>query len=49
MKEPSALDNIKRLRTVFDRAVDEELITSNPFTKDKLKKAKSRNCHYSSC
>lgn len=37
MKEPSALDNIKRLRTVFDRAVDEELITSNPFKKIKLK------------
>lgn len=37
MKEPSALDNIKRLRTVFDRAVDEELIASNPFKKIKLK------------
>ena len=37
MKEPSALDNIKRLRTVFDRAVDEELISNNPFKKIKLK------------
>jgi integrase len=43
MKEPSALDNIKRLRTVFDRAVDEELISSNPFKKIKLKsKSKQR-------
>ena len=37
MKEPSALDNIKRLRTVFDRAVDEELIPNNPLKKIKLK------------
>jgi len=37
MKEPSALDNIKRLRTIFDRAVDEELLLTNPFKKIKLK------------
>jgi integrase len=37
MKECSALDNVKRLRTVFDRAVDEELLSSNPFKKIKLK------------
>ncbi len=37
MKEPSALDNIKRLRTVFDRAVDEELMSSNPLKKIKLR------------
>jgi site-specific recombinase XerD len=37
MKEPSALDNIKKLRTIFDRAVDEELLLSNPFKKIKLK------------
>ena len=37
MSEPSALDNIKRLRTVFDRAVDEELLVSNPLKKIKLK------------
>lgn len=37
MKEPSALDNIKRLRTIFDRAVDEELLLANPFKKIKLK------------
>ena len=37
MKEPSALDNIKRLRTIFDRAVDEELLLVNPFKKIKLK------------
>ncbi len=37
MKEPSALDNIKRLRTIFDRAVDEELMLNNPFKKIKLK------------
>ena len=37
MKEPSALDNVKRLRTVFDRAVDEELIPNNPLKKIKLK------------
>jgi integrase len=37
MTEPSALDNIKRLRTVFDRAVDEELMKNNPLKKIKLK------------
>lgn len=37
MKEPSALDNIKKMRTIFDRAVDEELILNNPFKKIKLK------------
>lgn len=37
MAEPSALDNIKRLRTVFDRAVDEELMSTNPLKKIKLK------------
>lgn len=37
MNECSALNNIKRLRTIFDRAVDEELIPNNPFKKIKLK------------
>jgi site-specific recombinase XerD len=37
MKEPSALDNIKKMRTIFDRAVEEELLPSNPFKKIKLK------------
>lgn len=37
MKEPSALDNIKRLRTIFDRAVEQELIPLNPFKKIRLK------------
>ncbi|UAY53210.1 tyrosine-type recombinase/integrase [Ferruginibacter albus] len=37
MKESSALDNIKRLRTIFDRAVDEKLLTLNYFKKIKLK------------
>lgn len=37
MKEPSALDNIKKMRTIFDRAVDEELLLTNPFKKIKLK------------
>jgi site-specific recombinase XerD len=37
MKEPSALDNIKRLRTIFDRAVDENLLEANSFKKVKLK------------
>ncbi len=37
MKESSALDNIKRLRTIFDRAVDEKLLESNCFKKIKLK------------
>lgn len=37
MKEPSALDNIKKMRTIFDRAVEEEYISSNPFKKIKLK------------
>ena len=37
MSEPSALDNVKRLRTVFDRAVEEGLMNSNPLKKIKLK------------
>ena len=37
MKESSALDNIKRLRTIFDRAVDEKLLESNYFKKIKLR------------
>ena len=40
MKEPSALDNIKRLRTVFDRAVEEELMLANPFKKIRLKNSR---------
>ena len=37
MKEPSALDNVKRLRTIFNRAVEEEQMPANPFNKIKLK------------
>lgn len=37
MKEPSALDNIKKMRTIFDRAVEEEILLANPFKKIKLK------------
>lgn len=37
MTEPSALGNIKKFRTIFDRAVDEELLLKNPFKKVRLK------------
>ncbi len=37
MTETSALGNVKRLRTIFDRAVDEELMLANPFKKLKLR------------
>jgi site-specific recombinase XerD len=37
LTEPSALDNVKRLRTIFDRAVEEGLVAINPFKKIKLK------------
>jgi len=42
MKESSALDNVKKLRTIFDRAVDEGLMQSNPFKKIKLKSKSAR-------
>ncbi|MDQ3190295.1 MAG: site-specific integrase [Bacteroidota bacterium] len=37
MTEVSASSNIKRLRTIFDRAYNEELISRNPFKTLKLK------------
>lgn len=37
LTEPSALDNVKRLRTIFERAVEEGLMPMNPFKKIKLK------------
>jgi hypothetical protein len=37
MTEPSALGNVKKLRTIFDRAIAEELIEKNPFKTFKLK------------
>lgn len=37
MTEPSALGNIKKFRTIFDRAVDEGLLDKNPFKVVKLK------------
>jgi site-specific recombinase XerD len=37
MTEPSALGNIKKFRTIFDRAVDEGLLEKNPFKMVKLK------------
>ncbi len=42
MKESSALDNVKRLRTIFDRAVDEELMLFNPFKKVRLRNSRSQ-------
>lgn len=42
MKEPSALDNIKKLRTIFDRALEEGLVATNPFKKIKLKSKSAR-------
>jgi site-specific recombinase XerD len=37
MTDPTALGNIKKFRTIFDRAVDEDLLVKNPFKKIKLK------------
>ncbi|HYH15947.1 MAG TPA: site-specific integrase [Flavisolibacter sp.] len=37
MTEPSANGNIKKFRTIFDRAVDEGLLLKNPFKVVKLK------------
>lgn len=37
MQEQSALDNVKRLRTIIERAVDDGHLQSNPFKKIKLK------------
>lgn len=42
LKEPSALDIVKKMRTIFDRAVDEELLKMNPFKKIKLKSKSAR-------
>jgi site-specific recombinase XerD len=37
MTEPSALGNMKKFRTIFDRAIDEGLLEKNPFKVIKLK------------
>ncbi|MES2849330.1 MAG: site-specific integrase [Bacteroidota bacterium] len=37
LTEPSAFDLIKKLRTIFERAFDQQLIGINPFKKVKLK------------
>lgn len=37
MTEPSALGNIKKFRTIFDYAVEEGFLPSNPFKRIKLK------------
>lgn len=42
LKEPSAFDIVKKLRTIFDRALDEQLLPLNPFKKIKLKSKSSK-------
>ena len=37
LTEPSALGNVKKFRTIFDRAIDEGLLDKNPFKRIKLK------------
>ncbi len=42
LKEPSAFDIVKKLRTIFERALDEQLLPLNPFKKIKLKSKSSK-------